>query len=332
MRYITITEYGQHLGIEGERVQVREGNNVLLEAPLSRVRAINIAKAGVSLSSNLMLALAMRGIRLFVLDWRGIAVAALSGTHRHAVAAVREAQFALRTTSKAAELSARFIHGKIRNQRAVLLYFAKYLKRSEPEQATAILATADKLADLAARVAQTRWAHHDQWREEIMGIEGAAARAYWQTLSASPLLPDSFLNRQGRGASELTNQMLNYGYTLLTSHCWSALDNAGLELYAGFLHQSRPGKPALVLDFMEEYRPWVVDRAVITLRHHADKADRFTPALKRKLADHIHGTLQSRLPYRKKRLRLDTIMQRQAYRLTADIMTEKRYKPYLFRW
>jgi CRISPR-associated protein Cas1 len=46
---------------------------------------------------------------------------------------------------------------------------------------------------------------------------------------------------------------------------WNALLNAGLEPYCGFLHTTRAGKPSLVLDIMEEYRAWVVDRTVATI-------------------------------------------------------------------
>jgi len=44
---------------------------------------------------------------------------------------------------------------------------------------------------------------------------------------------------------------------------WTALTLAGLEPFAGFLHVDRPGKPSLVLDFIEEFRQPVVDRVVV---------------------------------------------------------------------
>ena len=87
-----------------------------------------------------------------------------------------------------------------------------------------------------------------------MGYEGAAATLYWQALRTAGLVPETFLTREGRGSVEIVNAALNYGYAILQSYIWSALDNAGFELYAGFLHRRRPGKPSLVLDVMEEYR------------------------------------------------------------------------------
>lgn len=79
MRHLAIVEYGQFVGVTGERLVVREKDTVVLETPLSRLRSISITKDGIGLSSNLVLACAARGIRVFVLDWRGQAIAALAG-------------------------------------------------------------------------------------------------------------------------------------------------------------------------------------------------------------------------------------------------------------
>ena len=46
--------------------------------------------------------------------------------------------------------------------------------------------------------------------------------------------------------------------------CRSALEAAGLDPQVGFLHTLRPGRAALALDLMEEFRPWA-DRLALTL-------------------------------------------------------------------
>jgi CRISPR-associated protein Cas1 len=58
--------------------------------------------------------------------------------------------------------------------------------------------------------------------------------------------------------------MLSFGYALLAKECTVALLAVGLDPYWGFLHQPRHGRPALALDLMEEFRPLVVDSAVVT--------------------------------------------------------------------
>ena len=47
--------------------------------------------------------------------------------------------------------------------------------------------------------------------------------------------------------------------------CASALETAGLDAYAGFLHRDRPGRQSLALDLMEELRSPYADRFVLTL-------------------------------------------------------------------
>ena len=46
--------------------------------------------------------------------------------------------------------------------------------------------------------------------------------------------------------------------------CRSALEAAGLDPQVGFLHALRPGRAALALDLMEEFRPWA-DRLALSL-------------------------------------------------------------------
>ena len=328
MRHLTITEYGQFVGVTSERVVVRGNDKILLETPLSRLRSISIAKDGVSFSSNLVLACAQRGIRLFITDWRGIAVAAIAGQHRHGIASLRKKQFEFIDSDNAKTTAAGMIYGKLRNQRAVLLYFGKYHK----QHAEKINQAADFIDQQAKRLQSTHWPSRKQWREEIMGIEGAAAATYWQLIADLSWLGNSFEKRVGRGAPDLSNQMLNYGYSLLVSYVWSALDNAGFELYAGILHAERAGKPSLVLDMMEEYRAWVVDRQVIKLRSKINANTEFTFKLKKQLSQAIQETMASKHLYQKKRLRLETILQRQAYRLASCMVDDKRYQPMRFKW
>ena len=87
MRHLTISEYGSFLGITGERIVVKQDGAIILEKPLSRIRSISILKNGVSISSDLISACAIRGIKLFFLDWRGRIASALIGQNQHAVVA-----------------------------------------------------------------------------------------------------------------------------------------------------------------------------------------------------------------------------------------------------
>ena len=100
------------------------------------------------------------------------------------------------------------------------------------------------------------------------GIEGAVARVYFETLPATVRSePDFFANlgRTRRPPRDATNALLSFTYALLRHDVASALETVGLDPAVGFLHADRPGRPSLALDLMEEFRPLVADRLVLTL-------------------------------------------------------------------
>ena len=333
MRHLTISEYGTFLGITGQRLIVKHDGSVIKEEALSRVRSISILKKGINISSDLISVCAIRGIKLFFLDWRGMIASAVLGQNQHAVVSLRKAQFSTIADSKKCGLLAKkIILTKIRNQRSVIRYFFKYLSRSQNESrctyVTEYIQVVDKLINELNDIPTS----DNQLKNKLFGIEGKAATLYWHTLSSLQLLPGDFLVREGRNAISVTNKALNYGYAILLSYVWSAIDNAGLEVYAGILHVDRPGKPSLVLDLMEEYRAWVVDRTIIKLRDRLSKTQSFDFLVKKSISEEIHKTMATYYIYNKKRVKLENILQRQVYKFAGCVASDKKYKGYIFKW
>jgi CRISPR-associated protein Cas1 len=52
---------------------------------------------------------------------------------------------------------------------------------------------------------------------------------------------------------------------MLMNDVRSAIESVGLDPQIGFLHAVRPGRAALALDLMEEFRPLLADRLALTL-------------------------------------------------------------------
>lgn len=70
--------------------------------------------------------------------------------------------------------------------------------------------------------------------------------------------------------------MLSFAYALLLHDCVAAATATGLDPNVGFLHEDRPGRPSLALDLMEEFRPLIADRLVLTLINRQEiRADDF---------------------------------------------------------
>lgn len=340
MKQLVIAEYGTFLGVRAGLLVARGADRTERTWPMNRLSSVCIAKRGVSISSDLVEMLSVRGVKLFFLGFKGTAHASLIGNVQHGVVQARfnqykfcqgslsggEREAGAATTSGEQSagdplaLAKRIVEAKVKNQRAVLNYFAKYHKSEGLSSSSESLKT--NLIQIPA--AKTH--------EELLGFEGASARAYFAALKEAGLLPPSFKGRKGRGSSEITNSMLNFGYAILSSYILAAVENAGLEPHLGVLHSIRPGKMSLVLDIMEEYRAWVVDRVVIKLRGQAEKAGQMTPELKKALIAGIQATCGKRYLYRRKQVKLEHIMQRQVYRLSGHFSTGRKYRPYLFRW
>jgi len=340
MRHLVILEYGYSLGIRSARVSVRYSGNVIKELPLTRLKTITVSTGGVSLSSDLIQACSIRGISIFFTDFKGEVISALMGAQQHAVVSIRKHQFrASEQIVVWAPIMTSVIIGKIKNQRSVLLYFAKYLrKKNALDELETLIGAQRSLSECEERI---RGCLVDlnvdtdglSFRRSLMGHEGSAASIYWQALVKAGLMPSSFARRLGHGAGDLGNQVLNYGYAILGSTIWQAIHNAGLEAYCGFLHVDRPGKPSLVLDLMEEYRPWVVDRIVIANRAFFDSKGEMRNEVKSRLITQIKKSLGSRVVYGdRSRPRLDTVIQRQVYKFTAALIGGKPYKSYRFKW
>jgi len=92
-KHLYINEYGSFIGKTSERLTVSQGGELKAEIPLSRLRSVNILKGGISLSSDIIKACSLRGIKIFFLDFRNVAHTAITSTASHAVANVRRAQF-----------------------------------------------------------------------------------------------------------------------------------------------------------------------------------------------------------------------------------------------
>lgn len=324
LRHVTIHDYGTLLKLENDQLVIASKGKGARKIPLKRIKSISVFKSGLSLTSNLLQRCAAYKIRFFFWDVYHQNVCGVYNASEHAVVKIRYSQFEFsRDSSKVRALCEKIIRGKIKNQRSVLQYFNK--SRPSAKAVQSIRSLSESISSLVNL-------SESGWHSELLGIEGAAAAAYWKALRDLDLLPDSFKQRAGRGSREITNMALNFGYAVLLNRIWYCCVNAGLEPFYGFLHTERPGKPALVLDLMEEYRAWVVDRNIIKLRSHLRSKKELKPQLRKLIVTEIEKTLEKKVPYRNKRVKLEAVMQRQIYRLAGHFREERIYKPVLFKW
>ena len=104
--------------------------------------------------------------------------------------------------------------------------------------------------------------------ETLRSIEGECARKYFGVFDEFILQQKSdftFESRNRRPPTDNVNALLSFMYTILAHDCANACESVGLDPYVGFMHQPRSGRTSLALDIMEEFRPILVDRFVLSL-------------------------------------------------------------------
>lgn len=255
--YVTIPESYIHLDNETLRVELEKETR--LRVPLHHLSSV-VCFGHITVSLPLMHKLADSGISLVLLDMHGRFKARLEGPVSGNVL-LRQAQHRLAGDPVyCLNVARNCIAGKMRNCRQVLLRGAREAKSPE-DAATLTRAAADLAAALRALPAAGD-------ANTLRGLEGEAARQYFAALNAlvRGSARDSFRmdGRSRRPPRDRVNALLSFVYSLLMNDCRSAVEACGLDPQIGFLHVVRPGRAALALDLMEEFRAFA-DRLVLSL-------------------------------------------------------------------
>lgn len=255
--YVTLPD--AYLRLDNDTVRVDVDRETRLRVPLHHLASV-VCLGNVGLSTPLVHRLADAGIALVLLDDNGRFKARLEGPVSGNVL-LRQAQHTkVGDAAFALETARAIVAGKIRNARLVLLRGAREAKSED--DARALGRAADDLAAALRGLPMARTL------DEVRGSEGDAARRYFEriTLLVRPDARDVFRmnGRSRRPPRDRFNALLSFLYSMWMNDCRSALEAAGLDPQLGFLHAVRPGRAALALDLMEEFRP-LAERLALTL-------------------------------------------------------------------
>lgn len=255
--YVTVP--GSYLRLDNGTLRVLQDDETRLRIPLHHLRGV-VCFGHIGLSAPLMHELAESGIALVLLDEHGRFKARLEGPTSGNVL-LRRAQYGRVDDPEFCVAIARScIAGKVRNSRQVLQRGAREAKVEADASALARGAQ-----DLAASL---RALPNTSSMDVLRGVEGEAARRYFECI---PLLlrPDlrkdfGMTARTRRPPLDPFNALLSFLYSMWMNDCRSAIEAIGLDPQVGYLHVIRPGRAALALDLMEEFRPFA-DRLALTL-------------------------------------------------------------------
>jgi CRISPR-associated protein Cas1 len=326
---------GKHQG----RIRVSREQKTIAETPLIHLKQILVVDSGVSLSSDVVRTCSEEGIPIHFLSKNGSAIAGLYTAGLLGTVLTRRAQLLAYINQKGVQVAKAFVAGKLGNQLNLLRYLAKTRKESEPVLYQEIHLVTGELRDAMHELEQLQGACIEEIREQVLSVEGRAAQKYWRIIKQVLPAELQWPGRETRGAKDLFNSILNYGYGVLYAQIEQATILAGLDPYAGFLHADRPGKPSLVLDLIEEFRQCVVDRTLIGLvnRHvplEQDEEQLLTESSRRKIAEKVLERLDGSTElYEGKRQALRFILQSQARHLACFLRDDReQYQPFVANW
>ena len=143
---------------------------------------------------------------------------------------------------------------KIKNCRTLLMRQRRRLKT------TALDEVINAIADIAKRIPQA------ETNEQLLGLEGAAAAAYYRGFGQCISNHDYYFSkRTRRPPQDPINAGLSFGYQIIWNHILALIETWGLDAYFACLHSGSRRHAALASDLVEQFRAPIVDSLVLYL-------------------------------------------------------------------
>lgn len=251
LRTVHITEHGAYLHRRGGRIVVSRDDTDLYEIPLEKLDQVCVAHEG-AISFGAMREFLSHKIGFVITSHAGDQVGWLDNLsggnallHGEQFRRADDSDFCLRAARA-------MVGGKIANCRLIARRYARNRSNGggDPD---------GDLAHLERRLAQA------DRLEVVRGLEGAAARRYFEVIGCFLGTDWNFSQRNRLPPRDPVNVLLSYGYAILFQNVLTLLVRRGLHPYVGALHSLADRHPGLVSDLMEEFRPLVVDAVVLKL-------------------------------------------------------------------
>lgn len=254
-----VTSQGAYLSKEGETVHVRVGNETRLRVPIHTLGGI-VCFGNVLCSPFLLGFCAKNHVAVSFLTEYGRFLARVQGPVSGNVLLRREQYRRADDPQATVEITKSILIGKLANCRTVLQRALR--DHGEKVHVKGLEEASSRVTNHLKRIPA------ESSSDVLRGIEGDAAHLYFNVfnhLITAQKKDFLFEDRNRRPPLDNINCLLSFIYTLVLHDVRSALETVGLDPAVGFLHRDRPGRPGLALDLMEEFRPFLADRLVLSL-------------------------------------------------------------------
>jgi len=257
LRPLYLNTQGLRVGTSGGVLQIRERDVLKQEVRTGEICQLNVM-GNIQLTTQVIKTLCEAGVPICYFSQGGWFYGVTAGLNAKNVF-LRRAQFRLAGEDWfVLRLARRLVAGKVRNQRTLL-------QRNHLEPDSRVLRELREMAERSERARSV---------EELLGIEGNAARLYFGQFSGMIKAEDEggapdafrfdFEGRNRRPPRDPVNALLSLAYSVLAKDLTIACYAVGFDPFMGFYHQPRFGRPALALDLMEPFRPLIADSAVLS--------------------------------------------------------------------
>ncbi|HVN84538.1 MAG TPA: CRISPR-associated endonuclease Cas1 [Candidatus Binatia bacterium] len=283
LRPLYVTGHGLTVGKSGDVLQIRDRQKLVQEARVNEISQVNVF-GNITLTAAAVQGLCWAEKPIAHFSFGGWFYGLTAGLglknvflRRDQFRRAEDANFGLRVARE-------IVATKVRNQRTLL-------QRNHIEPPAPVLQRLKRFADQAGRAGAM---------EELLGIEGSAARLYFEHFSGmlkvdggavdslhaptpigapgasrpsarghivtdgEPPPAFDFAHRNRRPPRDPVNALLSFAYSMLVKDLTIICHAIGFDPFIGFYHQPRFGRPALALDLMEGFRPLIADSAVLS--------------------------------------------------------------------
>ncbi len=266
-----VTTQGAYLGKDGETVAVKIEQKTVLRIPIHTLDGI-VCFGSLGRSPYQMGFCAENDVAISFLTEYGKFLAMVKGPVSGNVL-LRRKQFRMADKPEiSAQVAGFILTGKMANCRTVLERCLR--DHSEKIDQPSVKKVSERLSMYIRKELQK------DDLDTLRGIEGDAAHQYFSVFDEMIFQQQdafAFSGRNRRPPTDRVNCLLSFVYTLLVHDVRSALESVGLDPAVGFLHRDRPGRPGLALDMMEEFRPFLADRLVLSMINRGQvRPDGFT--------------------------------------------------------
>jgi len=319
---IILSTFGSSLSKKGQMFEIFASGERHTISP-NKVSSILIF-TGTNISSDAVELALQYNIDILILNRYGDPVGRFWHAKMGSTTRIRRAQLKLVNSANGIQYGLQWIRGKFENQIRFLSEMRDRRTRLSSEITSALNMIQNSLDNIKKLNGSI-----ESMRQQILGIEGSAGKAYWEIYAK--FVPEHFAfdGRSRQPAKDEFNAILNYGYGVLYGVVEKAVVIAGLDPYIGFIHTDNYNKVSLVFDVIEKYRIWAEETILDLFVKKAIRKDLFEPLAngfnlgaegKKVFLPAMNEYLDSAIHYKSRNVRRRDVVQLELHRFAQELL------------